>query len=155
MLPEYAIIHPTAIAHAMSCTNTLKKKGYRVTLQRGMILDIIHEAPGHLTAEAILNRMQSKAPEVNKSTVYRTLELLEELGLVVKSEKDGRFIYHHMDEGHHHHLVCRRCGKVIECERDLLAPLETTLLKEFAFAADLHHLVIHGICKDCRTSSKA
>ncbi|RLC94112.1 MAG: transcriptional repressor [Chloroflexi bacterium] len=134
----------------MSCTTVLKEKGYRMTLQRSMILDILHEAEGHITAEDILSRVKSKAPEVNKSTVYRNLELLEELGVVVKSEHDGRFIYHHAQEGGHHHLVCRRCGKIIECDRDVLAPLEKTLIQKFDFEADLRHIVIHGICGACR-----
>jgi Fur family ferric uptake transcriptional regulator len=134
----------------MSCTATLKKKGYRLTLQRAMILDILHESEGHVTAEDILSQIQTRAPEVNKSTVYRNLELLEELGVVVKSEHENRFIYHHAEEGHHHHLVCRQCGRIIECDTDILAPLERALLEGFDFEGDLKHLVIHGVCGNCR-----
>ena len=142
------------VVRTMGCASTLKKKGYRLTLQRAMILDALHESEGHLTAEDILNRIQAKAPEVNKSTVYRNLELPEELGLVVKSEHEGRFIYHHMEEGHHHHLVCRRCGQIIECDRDMLAPLERMLLEKFGFQGDLEHLVIHGVCSACRGQNR-
>ena len=68
---------------------------------------------------------RAKMPGVNKSTVYRTLDLLEGAGCVFKSELGDQFIYHHADEGHHHHLVCRKCGKTIECEEDFLAPVES------------------------------
>lgn len=143
-------MHLVAIAKTMSCTSTLKKKGYRVTLQRGMILDVLHSSGGHFTADAILSQVQARAPEVNKSTIYRTLDLLEELGLVVKSEHEGRFIYHHVDECGHHHLSCTKCGKTIDCDPDLLKPLEASLMKQFGFEADLRHIVIHGTCKSCR-----
>jgi len=138
----------------MSCSITLKEKGYRLTLQRGMILDIFHEFGGHLTAEDVLTQLRAKAPGVNKSTVYRTLELLEELGLVIRSEHEGRFIYHHAEEGRHHHLVCRRCGKIMECDTDVSLTLETALLDRFGFEGDLRHLVIHGVCAECRGKSK-
>lgn len=134
----------------MSCTITLKEKGYRLTPQRRVILDILHETAAHLTAEDILNRVQARISGVNKSTVYRTLELLENLGLVVKSELDGRHIYHHAEEGHHHHLICRQCGWIMDCDEDMLLPLERTLLERHNFRADLHHHVIYGLCRACR-----
>ena len=93
----------------MSCSTILKNQGYRLTPQRRLILDIIHEADSHLTADVILSRLRAKISGVNKSTVYRTLELLKGLGLVVKSEIAGTNVYHHAEEGHHHHLVCKTC----------------------------------------------
>lgn len=134
----------------MSCFITLKEKGLKLTPQRHLILDIIHDAQAHLTAEEILKYVQARAPGVNKSTVYRTLELLEETGCVVKSEIGGRFIYHHAEEGHHHHLVCRACGNSIDCEEDLFLPIETTIYDKYGFRADLRHMVVSGLCQDCR-----
>jgi Fur family ferric uptake transcriptional regulator len=138
----------------MSCAITLKTKGLKLTPQRRLILDIIHDTHTHLTAEDILNYVQSKAPGVNKSTVYRTLELLEELGCVFKSEIDNKFIYHHAEEGHHHHLVCRSCGRSIECSEDLFLPIDATIREKYGFKADLKHLVISGLCRNCRTRAK-
>ena len=138
----------------MSCYTTLKEKGLKLTPQRRLILDIIHDAQAHLTAEEILTYVQSRAPGVNKSTVYRTLELLEELGCVYKSELDNRFIYHHAEEGHHHHLVCRSCGNSIECTEDLFRPIETTINSKYGFKADLRHVVMSGLCQDCRANVK-
>ncbi len=135
----------------MSCSITLKEKGYRLTPQRKLILYIIHSTSGHLLADDIYSLVAQKMPGVNRSTVYRTLDLLESLGLVVKSELDGRHIYHHSDEGHrHHHLICRRCGDVINCNEQLTAQLEKHLLDEYGFQADLHHKVIYGLCRNCR-----
>jgi len=70
----------------MSCYEILKQKGYRLTPQRLLVLDLLHEVEGHISAPDILNRARSKYPHVNKSTVYRTLQLLKELGLVTETE---------------------------------------------------------------------
>ena len=137
----------------MSCAISLKEKGLKLTPQRRLILDIIHDSGAHLTAEQILEYVQAKAPGVNKSTIYRTLELLEELGCVFKSELGDRFIYHHAEEGHHHHLVCRTCGKSIDCNEDLFSPVERAVDKKCGFKVDFKHVVMSGICGDCQRES--
>jgi Fur family ferric uptake transcriptional regulator len=141
-------------ALTMSCAITLKEKGLKLTPQRRLILDIIHDARVHLTAEEILDYVQSRAPGVNKSTIYRTLELLEELGCVYKSELDNKFIYHHAEEGHHHHLVCQSCGKSIECAEGLFQPVEDAIRDKYSFKADFRHVVVSGLCRDCQTKVK-
>jgi len=137
----------------MSCSVTLKEKGYKLTPQRRMILDILHHTDTHLSAEDIISEIQSRVDGVNKSTVYRTLELLESLGLVVKCELEGRMAYHHAEEGHHHHLVCRQCGRVVDCDESVLKPLEDKMVQELGFKPDLKHLVVHGLCSQCRNDS--
>ena len=137
----------------MSCATTLKGKGLKLTPQRRLIIDIIHDSEEHLTAEEILDYVQARLPGVNKSTVYRTLELLEELGCVFKNELGDRFIYHHAEEGHHHHLVCQICGRSIECNESLFLPVERALDEEYGFQADFKHMLINGICRDCRRKS--
>ena len=134
----------------MSCSITLKEKGLKLTPQRRLIVDMIHDAQGHLTAEEILKYVQARIPRVNKSTIYRTLEILEETGCVLKSDIDGRFIYHHAEEGHHHHLVCQACGKSIDCVEDLFLPVETIIDKKYGFRADLKHMVVNGLCQECK-----
>lgn len=134
----------------MSCNTILKAQGYRLTPQRRIILDILHGEGAHLTAEAIYEQVKDKVEGVNRSTVYRTLELLKSLGLAVKAEIGGSHVYHHADEGHHHHLKCRKCGKVMELPEETLAVLQKSLLEKQGFAADLHHHVITGLCADCR-----
>jgi Fur family transcriptional regulator, ferric uptake regulator len=133
----------------MSCNVKLKENGYKLTPQRRIILDIIHETGSHLTGEEIYNRVKSRVSGVNKSTIYRTLELLENLGCVYKSEIDDRFVYHHADEGHHHHIVCRKCNATIECDDTLFDSVEQELLKRYGFLVDFKHIVMSGLCRDC------
>ena len=135
----------------MSCILTLKEKGLKLTPQRRLIADIIHNTSTHLTAEEIISHVQSKMLGVNKSTIYRTLELLESIGCVYKSELDEQFIYHHAEEGHHHHLTCTKCGKTITCDEDLFAPVEKSLGEKYGFHADFKHVVIGGLCEVCRS----
>jgi Fur family ferric uptake transcriptional regulator len=134
----------------MSCVKTLKAKGLKLTPQRRLIVDVIHEATGHLTAEEIIKDVQARMPGVNKSTIYRTLELLENAGCVYKSELGNEFIYHHDEEGHHHHLVCSRCGKTVDCDENLFTPVQRSLKNKYNFSVDFKHIVMTGICEKCR-----
>ncbi|MFC1967268.1 Fur family transcriptional regulator [Chloroflexota bacterium] len=134
----------------MSCSKVLKLKGVRFTPQRRLIMECIHDKQSHLTADEIIRFVDARAPGVNKSTVYRTLDLLEEAGCVLKSELDGHYIYHHTEEGHHHHLICRKCERSIDCEEDLFISIEEKLESEYGFRADFKHIVISGLCADCR-----
>ena len=137
----------------MSCIKTLKQKGLKLTPQRKLIIDAIHETEAHLTAEEIIAHVQARMPEVHKSTIYRTLELLEGAGCVFKSELGDHSIYHHAEEGHHHHLVCSRCGKTIECDEDLFTSVEGSLVEKYGFRFDFNHLVMSGLCEECRSKS--
>lgn len=135
----------------MSCYETLKQKGYRLTPQRLMVLEALHEADDHISAPDIFSRVQAKYPYANKSTVYRTLELLKGLGLVMEAEMGGDTLYyHHADKGHHHHLICEKCGQVVEIDENILAPLDDTLRAKYQFSADFRHLAIRGRCLKCR-----
>jgi Fur family ferric uptake transcriptional regulator len=133
----------------MSCIATFKRKGLKLTPQRKLILDIIH-AEEHLTPETIISHVQERMPGVHKSTIYRTLEILEKAGCVYKSALGNQFIYHHPEEGHHHHLVCRQCGKSIDCEDDVFAPVEKSIGAKYGFRVDFKHVVMSGLCEECR-----
>ena len=133
----------------MSCAIILKQKGFKLTPQRRLILEYIHDKDSHVTAEELIEFVGERAPGIDKSTVYRTLDLLENTGCVVKSEVDGHFIYHHAEEGHHHHLVCRSCGKSIECSESVFAEIKKKLMEDYGFQAELQHLMINGFCPDC------
>lgn len=134
----------------MSCITVLKEKGFKLTPQRRLILEFIHDNASHVTAEGILKFVGARAPGVDKSTVYRTLDLLEEYGCVLKSEIGGHFIYHHAEDGHHHHLFCRSCGKSIDCHEDVFSEVKNTLAGKYDFQADLKHMMVSGLCKECR-----
>ncbi len=128
----------------------LSKQGYRLTPQRMMILSAIENSDSHISAEEIYAQIVTRYPNVNISTVYRTLELLKRLGLVTETNLgEGRVRYHPAEKGHHHHLVCQECGAIIDLDESLLASLKSALLQEYKFNADLRHLAILGRCINC------
>ena len=128
----------------------LTEKGYRLTPQRLMIVSAIENSEAHISAEEVYAQVVAKYPHVNISTVYRTLELLKELGLVTETNfGEGRVRYHPAGKGHHHHLVCTECGKVIDLDESMLSSLQGMLLGKYKFSADLKHLAIFGRCAKC------
>ncbi|MBA7644652.1 Ferric uptake regulation protein [subsurface metagenome] len=128
----------------------LSELGYRLTPQRMMILSAIENSDDHISAEEIYAQVVAKYSNVNISTVYRTLELLKRLGLVTETDLgEGRVRYHPADKGHHHHLVCKECGAIIDLDESVMASVKDTLLREYKFIADLEHLAIFGRCVNC------
>jgi len=131
----------------------LGEKGYRLTPQRVMVLTAIEKSSNHISAEEIYAQVIDKYPNVNISTIYRTLELLKKLELVTETDLGGgRVRYHPAEKGHHHHLVCQECGGIIDLDDSMLSALRDNLLKEYDFDADLRHLGIFGRCSKCRKS---
>jgi Fur family ferric uptake transcriptional regulator len=129
----------------------LSEQGYRLTPQRIMVLSAIENARNHISAEEIYAQVRAKYRHVNISTVYRTLDLLKSLGLVTETDLGGgRVRYHPMEKGHHHHLVCQDCGRIIDLDESVLASLKSQLRREYNFDADMKHLGIFGRCGDCR-----
>ncbi len=129
----------------------LSERGYRLTPQRMLVLAAIENSDDHISAEEIYAEVVKKYPHVNISTVYRTLELLNRLDLVTETDLGGgRVRYHPADKGHHHHLVCQECGRIIDLDESILVSLKDVLLGEYGFSADLRHLAIFGRCADCR-----
>jgi Fur family transcriptional regulator, ferric uptake regulator len=141
----------TSRKHDLSDTAAeMSEKGYRMTPQRMLILDAIEETHEHISAEEIYAGVIKKYPHINISTVYRTLELLKKLGLVTETDfGGGRVRYHSAEKGHHHHLVCRNCGRVIDLDEGELSPLKDMLLTKYKFNAELRHLAITGQCTVC------
>ncbi len=130
--------------------NQLGELGYRLTPQRVMVLSAIEDSDDHISAEEIYAQIVAKYPQVNISTVYRTLELLKRLGLVTETDLGGgRVRYHSVEKGHHHHLVCQECGAIIDLDESVLSSLKDTLLREYKFIADLRHLAVFGCCVNC------
>ena len=128
----------------------LSEQGYRMTPQRMMILAAIADTDDHISAEEIYTQVVARYPNVNISTIYRTLELLKRLGMVAETNLgEGRVRYHPAEKSNHHHLVCRECGATIDLNESLLAPLKDALLREYNFIADLRHLAILGRCLNC------
>ena len=128
----------------------LSEQGYRLTPQRMLVLSAIANSDNHISAEEIYAQVIAKYSHVNISTIYRNLELLKRLGLVTETDLGGgRVRYHPADKGHHHHLVCQECGKIIDLDESVLTSLKGRLLREYKFSADLRHLAIFGRCANC------
>ncbi|WP_349261523.1 Fur family transcriptional regulator [Actinocrinis sp.] len=130
-------------------TKQLRAKGYRLTPARQLVLSAVSGLE-HATPDAICAEVQRTASSVNLSTVYRTLELLEELGFVTHTHLGhGAPIYHAAAEQQHLHLVCRVCGRVTEAQPDVADPLVEKLRMEQGFEIDVAHFAIFGRCADC------
>ncbi len=134
----------------------LQERQHKMTPQRQIVLQIFLDHPGeHLSAEDIHGILRANHSEIGLATVYRSLELLSELGLLQKMEfGDGCSRYEVTDTnaaGHqHHHLICLKCGKVIEFSDDLLDELEKNVAEKCSFEIIDHQVKFFGYCKECQ-----
>jgi Fur family transcriptional regulator, ferric uptake regulator len=127
----------------------LHSLGYRLTPQRQFVLGAV-EKLGHATPDEILAEVQSQSTAVNISTVYRTLEVLEELGLVRHTHLSDRApTYHSITDHEHFHLVCRNCHRVVSVHPGVVAAFAERLREEHGFVIDVGHLAIFGTCVEC------
>jgi Fur family ferric uptake transcriptional regulator len=122
----------------------------RWTPQRRAILEVLGRTEGHVTAGELVQRCRVLDPDVTPSTVYRTLETLEELGLVIHSHgPDGREEYHVGPDSEHAHLQCDACGRTWELTAAELGPIQEQLRRDRGFEMALPHLTIAGRCAKC------
>ena len=127
----------------------LRSRGYRLTPQRQLVLEAVTTL-GHATPEEVSAWVRERAAGVNISTVYRTLELLEEVRLVKHAHlSHGAPTYHAAEAPEHVHLVCRDCGTIIEIQPAEVAPLVDRLRTSRGFVADVGHLTVFGACSEC------
>lgn len=128
----------------------LREKGYRVTPQRAIILEAIGSLSGHVTAEQIFEVVKQHSPYISLATVYRTLDLLQELGLITESHMGTATSHFALrTHGTHHHAVCRICKQSVELPDDYFQAVETRIRTEFNFVVDANHVVIFGWCEHC------
>jgi Fur family transcriptional regulator, ferric uptake regulator len=133
----------------------LRARGYRVTPQRQLVLAAVTKLE-HASPEEIWSDVQQTASGVNISTIYRTLELLEQLGLVTHTHLGhGAPRYHLAAEAKHVHLVCSECGRITQVTPDAVDALVTALDQNFGFETDLGHLTVFGRCAVCRGVAEA
>jgi len=116
-----------------------------------MVLDVLHRTDDHISVEEIFKDVKAAYPYANISTVYRTLELLKKLDLITEIDMgDGCIRYHLLEKGHHHHLICNKCGKVVDLPESFLQELKVKLADKYDFEADIKHMAVFGICSDCK-----
>ncbi len=133
--------------------DTLRASGYRVTPQRQLVLEAVSRLK-HATPEEIFADVRQIASGVNVSTVYRTLELLEQVGLVTHTHlSHGAPRYHLAAEAEHVHLVCQQCERITEIDKAAVRPLVASLEQTEGFLTDVGHLTVFGLCASCRPHS--
>ena len=143
----------------MSCETAtmqaLKESGHRLTPQRLMVVSAVRHTDGHVTASAIAERVRESYPYIDASTVYRTLGVLKEMRLVSETDMGGgEYAYEWIEPQKHHHLICRRCDRVILLDHRHLQNLGRKILSEHGFTADLDHFAIVGLCDECREKAE-
>ena len=129
----------------------LASRNLKLTRQRQAVVDQIFRDSGHFEADELVERLKSGRARVSRATVYRTLELLRECQLVEKLDfGTPRRFYEHVTPGEHHdHLICTRCGNVIEFHNERLEALQREICNNFAFQDSHHSLRIFGLCSKC------
>ncbi len=130
----------------------LRASGHRLTPQRELVLAAV-ETLGHATPDEVYAEVRTHSESINLSTVYRTLELLDDLGLIKHAHLTDRAPTYHSARGHEHvHLICRSCEKVISIGVDEMAEAIGGLAARHDFTPDYGHLTVFGTCADCRKS---
>ena len=135
----------------------LREKGLKVTNQRIQVLETIASCPDqHLSAEEIFELVKNSYPEIGLATVYRTIQLLNELNLIDRINFDDVFVryemgrdYTHEHKHHHHHLICKKCRRVISFQDDLLEELEAKIVDTVGFHVVDHDVKLYGYCVEC------
>ena len=130
----------------------LKDKGLKVTPQRRFILEIFHQAKGHLSIEELYRRIHDADPCIGQTTVYRTMKLLVDSGIAREVQfADGLVRYENVyGASHHDHLICESCGKNIEIMDSRIEQLQELLAAHHGFVLTSHHMCLYGVCPDCR-----
>ncbi len=133
----------------------LRRAGKRITPQRVLILKVIRESGGHLDADEIYRLAKQKAPRLSLSTVYRTINVLKEAG-VIEELHLGEEHHHYELRGKkgHHHLICQDCGKVVEFECPFSEQLMRDLGEKYGFEIAAIHLDLVGHCAECRREER-
>ena len=134
----------------------LRETGFKITPQRRAVIDILlkHNSE-HLSSEQIYDLVRVDCPEIGLATVYRTMQLLDEIGVISKLNLDDGCIRYEIslnkNECHnHHHLICKNCSKIIEVQEDLLESIESKIQERYKFDIVDHDVKFYGLCEDCK-----
>jgi Fur family ferric uptake transcriptional regulator len=132
--------------------NILGSHNYKMTSQRRDILEVLIENQhNHFSADKLLSKVREINSDIGLATIYRNLELFCKLGITIQMDFDSSYKYYelNLDENHHHHLICIRCGKIIEFNDQALEKFENELESEYNFSIMNHRIKFHGLCQEC------
>jgi Fur family ferric uptake transcriptional regulator len=133
--------------------------GFKMTVGREAVIDVLSQGGDHLSANEIYKQVRAMNPEIGLTTVYRTLEILNNIAIVTKfdfGDKRARYELKESGKGHHHHLVCTGCGRIVDYddfineEIKLLKETEVKLSKKYNFRINDHLIQFYGLCKECK-----
>jgi Fur family ferric uptake transcriptional regulator len=130
----------------------LKKAGLKATLPRLRILQLLEKNPQqHMSAEEVYKALLEIGEDVGLATVYRVLTQFEAAGLVLRHHFEGGLSVFELNEGYHHdHLVCIKCGKIVEFVDEIIEKQQCTIAQQHHFEITEHYLYIYGICPQCQ-----
>ncbi len=131
----------------------LRGQGMRMTPQRLAIVDDIMSTSGYVIPTTVIERVQARVPGVSPSTVYRTLERLEQVGVLTHVHLESGVGYHRLEEVQHAHLTCSRCGATLDLPRSSLRNLERLIERDHGFRPDFTHHAIAGVCAECHEAA--
>lgn len=133
----------------------LSARGYKITPQRRILLEVLKDSDRHLTAEEIGQQVKEIEPSISLATVYRNLSLLVRLQLVSRLDLHEGPVRYEIHQGHNHHLVCVQCGAAIKLG---VCPMQgeiQKIIEQTGFQVDTHHFEVTGYCKQCREKNRA
>lgn len=136
--------------HEIHYDERIREQGYRLTPQRQIIMDALCAIGDHASVNAVYDRVHQDSPAIDRATVYRTLHFFHELHLVTASEIDGETVYEVAGQAAHHHLICSACSAEQTLHDEDLQGLLSHLFETYGFTAELRHLVIPGLCRNCQ-----
>jgi Fe2+ or Zn2+ uptake regulation protein len=128
----------------------LRARGCRITSSRRLLLHALFDAPADRTAEELASEIHAKAPDINLSTIYRNLDELERLGVVIHAHLGHGAATYHLAAFAHGHLVCEECGAVVEAPDEVFQGLSRTARTRFGFDIHPYHFAVLGRCRNCR-----
>jgi len=143
------------VARQSELVERMKAVGWRLTPQRLLILQALAGARGHTSVDQIFATVQKAYPYMDVTTVYRTLQLLKKMGVVTEAYLGDKLHYEVVSpEGHHHHMVCSRCGRTFDLPASYLESFRDSLVGGLDFEPDLTHFIVPGFCGQCRKQER-
>ncbi len=143
--------HPSAAERFEIFKDHLRKQGLKSTAQRDDIAHVFFASKRHISVEELYRDVKRVNPRIGYATVYRTIKLLAECGLALERHfRDGEARYERAEGSHHDHLICERCGKIVEFEEDRIEALQSEVAKRLGFVFTGHKMELYGVCRDCQ-----
>ena len=133
----------------------LRGRDLKNTLERRIILDAVLEQSGHFRIEDIIRKVESASVPVSRATVYRTMTLIEESGIILSIKNESGERYFELEHFHHDHLICERCSAIIEFFNSDLEQLQQKICEEHGFQLKRHVMQLYGLCSKCREQMAA